>query len=67
MKVKSKYWDYIESEDYLCNRMTESELEYHYSNMTFTKPLYKELEHSLPNNKPYLSFVVQQLKPSSRS
>ena len=67
MKVKSKYWDYIESEDYLGNRMTESELKYDYSSMAFATPLYKELEYNLPNNKPYLSFVVQQQKPSSRS
>jgi predicted alternative tryptophan synthase beta-subunit len=67
VKVKNKYWDYIESEDYLCNRMTESELKYHYGNMAFATPLYKELEYNLSNNKHYLSFVVGQRKPNSRS
>lgn len=60
MKVKGYYWDYINSEDYLDNRMTESELKYHYSNMTFAQPLYRELENNLSNKKPSLFFSTKE-------
>ena len=62
MKVKSYYLDYINSEDYLDNRMTESELKYHYSNIAFAKPLYRELEGSLSNKKHSLILGADQQK-----
>lgn len=67
MKVKSYYWDYINSEDYLENPMTESELEYHYSNMAFAQPLYRELEDILLNKKHSLVFGANQQKPSYKN
>jgi hypothetical protein len=67
MKVKSYYWDYINSEDYLENPMTESELKYHYSNIAFAQPLYRELEDSLLNKKGSLIFGADQQKPSYKT
>ena len=68
MKVKSYYWDYINSEDYRDNRMTESELKYHYSNIAFAQPLYRELEDILPNKKHSLIFFgSDQQKPSYKN
>lgn len=67
VKVKSYYWDYINSEDYLDNRMTESELKYHYSNIAFAQPLYRALEGSLLNKKQSLIFGADQQKPSYKN
>ena len=67
MKVKSYYWDYINSEDCLENPMTESELKYHYSNIAFAKPLYRELEDSLLNKKGSLIFGADQQKLSYKN